>query len=297
MAKAKRAQIRKGRVSRDWVLEQAENMLAAFESVEVERFDLTLANEARLAIEFVPGMTIKKLRRALTSLFDRCEREHLNFIIRPRFGKACRLVQLDDLDIEAAKKICGYSFLAIETSSGNYQVWLAVGDEDADFARRLKRGINSDMGASGAVKIAGSVNFKSKYAPIYPRVKVAYTSIERPYANIENLEKSGMVAEPLPVKELLARVKVGRPPNAWPDYQRCVNGAPIASHGGRDISRADFTWSKIALEKFRWIHQPEKVVEKLFSLSSKAQERADTNGLEYCQMTVDNALRAVLESL
>ena len=106
MAQAKRKQSANKKVSREWVLNQAETMLAAYETVEVERFDLTLATETRQAVEFVPGLTITKLRRALPSLFDRNEREHLNFIIRPRFGKEHRLVQLDDLDAPEANQIC-----------------------------------------------------------------------------------------------------------------------------------------------------------------------------------------------
>ena len=154
------------------------------------------------------------------------------------------------------------------------------------------------MGASGAVKIAGSLNFKSKYAPNFPRVKVVFIDTDPPYANAESLESAGLVAAPIPIKGVLvANIKVDRPPNAWPDYQRCVAGAPLASHGGKDISRADFTWAKIALEKFRWVKQPEKVVEKLFTLSPKASDRADTDGMEYCRMTVESALRSVLEGL
>jgi len=297
MAQAKRKQSASKKVSREWVLNQAETMLAAFEAVEVERFDLTLATEARQAAEFVPGLTITKLRRALPSLFERNEREHLNFIIRPRFGKERRLIQLDDLDTRKANQILSYSLMAIETLLGNFQVWVAVQERDADFARRLKKGVGADMGASGAVKIAGSLNIKSKYAPNFPRVKVVFVDTDPPYANAESLEEAGLVAAPIPIKELVANIKIDRPPNAWPDYQRCVAGAPFASHGGRDISRADYTWAKIALEKFRWIQQPEKVIEKLFTLSSKAQEKADPTGMEYCRMTVESALRAVLERL
>jgi hypothetical protein len=295
MARAKRPTGQTKKVSREWVIDQAETMLTAFEDVGVSKFDLTLATEKRQAAEFVPGITIAKLRRALPSLFDRNEREWLNFIIRPRFGRDNRLVQLDDLDATKANKILPYSFLAIETSLRNYQVWLAFQDRDADFARRLKKGVGADTGASGAVKIAGSVNIKAKYAPNYPRVQVVHIDTDPPYANAEKLEQIGMVAAPISIKERLAGIKVGRPPNAWPDYQRCVAGAPMASHGGKDISRADFTWAKIALEKFRWIHQPDRVAEQLFLLSPKAQDRADTDGMEYCRMTVESALRAILE--
>jgi hypothetical protein len=277
---------------------QAEAMLEAFEAVYVSHFDLTLATEERKAAQFVRRLTAEKLWRRLPTLFERCEAEHLNFIIRPRFDKDPQIVQLDDLDRQKTEEIQGYSFLVIETSPNNYQAWLAVRDRDSDFAGRLKRGVGADKGASGAVRIAGSLNFKAKYAPDYPHVKVVYTSLDRPLANAEQLEKSGLVADPLPYREMLSRVTVTHPPNAWPDYQRCINGAPLSgTHDGPDISRADYTWAKIALEKFRWIANPEKVVEKLFSLSSKAKEKKPDAGREYCRLTVERALKDALEAL
>jgi hypothetical protein len=307
MTHAKRAQVSKLKAVRaaqesdlDLALDQARTMLAAFEAAGVRYFALTLATEDRQRWEYRPKLTPKGLSKKLPMYFEYCERLHLNFIIRPK-GSNCRLVQLDDLDIEKTKKICTYGFLAIETSPGNYQVWLAVENCDSDFTRRLKRGVGADMGASGAVKIAGSINFKSKYAPNYPRVKIFHTNIGQYYAHyaeVEELETSGIVAEPIPVKKLLSQVKDSRPPNAWPDYQKCLDNAPDStSHEGPDRSRADYTWSKIALQKFRWLKQSEKVAEKLYTLSEKAQERGEEAGLEYCRSTVQSALRDTLEEM
>jgi hypothetical protein len=68
------------------------------------------------------------------------------------------------------------SFLVLHTSPGNFQTWLAVSDADADFARRLRRGAGADLGASGASRMAGSLNCKDKYAPAFPRVETVHTN-------------------------------------------------------------------------------------------------------------------------
>jgi hypothetical protein len=58
-------------------------------------------------------------------------------------------------------------------SPGNFQAWLALpGAEDKDFARRLRKGTGADTTASGATRVAGSLNFKDKYAPHFPRVAI-----------------------------------------------------------------------------------------------------------------------------
>ena len=68
------------------------------------------------------------------------------------------------------------SFLILRTSPGNYQAWVAVADGDADFARRLRKGAGADLTASGATRVSGSLNFKEKYAPAFPRVETVHAS-------------------------------------------------------------------------------------------------------------------------
>ena len=64
-------------------------------------------------------------------------------------------------------------FLILETSPGNFQAWLALaGREDKEFVRRVRRGTGADATASGATRVAGSLNFKDKYAPDFPRVAI-----------------------------------------------------------------------------------------------------------------------------
>ena len=101
----------------------------------------------------------------------------------------------------------------------------------------------ADDTASGATRVAGSLNFKDKYAPDFPRVQVAHTAPGQ-MASASQLERMGLVAEPEktapPVFRLLSmeRTRTGR----WPSYLRCVQGAPQnRDQTGPDISRADFT--------------------------------------------------------
>jgi RepB DNA-primase from phage plasmid len=278
------------------IITVAENMLTAFESAGVERYDRSLVNELREGEEFRPNLTAKGLRRSLPGTLRRCEQERLNFIIRPRGCRDYRLIQLDDLDQGKAAKAQGYGFMVVETSPANYQVWLAVEGGDSETARRLKRGIGADMGASGAVKLAGSLNFKPQYAPNYPRVRLVWTDAETPIVRLEVLEESGLLAPKASATEIPAIALAGPPPNAWPDYQRCLQNAPLSRDGEHvDCSRADYTWAKIALQRFRWIQRPEAAIPKLYALSAKAQEKGEVEGMAYCRMTVNNALLAVVE--
>ncbi len=198
------------------------------------------------------------------------------------------LVQLDDLTAEALDRVKPAAFLGLLTSPGNYQAWVAVSDPgDADFARRLRKGAGADPTASGATRIAGSQNFKEKYSPDFPYVRIVHITpglITTP----EQLTGLGLVA---PVEKPRARPSrvspTRRGSRKWPSYQRCVEGAP-PNHGntGPDISRADFTWCMTAID---WGWDIEEVAPRLMELSSKARE----NGENYALLTAQNAAAAV----
>ena len=93
--------------------------------------------------------------------------------MRPLSRRAV-FIQLDDLDREAMERVKPAAFLSLETSSGNYQAWVALVIDtcDKDFARRLRKGAGADDTASGATRVAGSLNFKEKYAPTFPRCQM-----------------------------------------------------------------------------------------------------------------------------
>jgi hypothetical protein len=91
----------------------------------------------------------------------------------------------------------------------------------------LRKGAGADDTASGATRVAGSLNFKDKYAPDFPTVQIAH-SAPGLMASTGQLESMGLVAEPekpAPPKFRLSRTDRIRS-NKWPSYLRCVQGAP-----------------------------------------------------------------------
>jgi hypothetical protein len=153
----------------------------------------------------------------------------------------------------------------------------------------LRKGTGADANASGAVRLAGSINFKEKYAPNFPRVQLIHAGPGL-ITSREQLESLGVVAarEPADDAKPAAMVIAVRPvKRGWPSYQRCVDGAPQNGDGtGADRSRADFTWCIIAID---WGWPVGKVAARLMMESSKAQE----NGGEYARRTAANAAKAV----
>ncbi len=150
-------------------------MLDAFASVGAERFDLTLTDATGEKVSFRGNRSLGQLRSAIPAILqEAAERQH-TVIVRPRSAGAA-LIQLDDLGEATASRLRPVSFLVLRTSPGNFQAWVAVADADADFARRLRTGTGADLTASGATRASGSMNFKDKYAPTFPRVETVHAS-------------------------------------------------------------------------------------------------------------------------
>jgi hypothetical protein len=253
-------------------LGEAQRMLEAFGSVGAQSFDITWTNTAgdprrprtltralqslggKLPVPKNPdwldsvhieGMGIDDLARTLPAMLGTATAERLNLIVRP-YGDDVTLMQLDDLDSKKLARVAPAIFLSIETSPGNFQAGLAlVGSEDKDFTRRVKRGAEADMGASGATRIAGSLNLKQKYAPNYPRVAIREVQ-PRHVTNAAELERLGLVAPPeefAPLPAAPARFE-HRGGHIWPSYEVAVGFAPMNRAGtDKDYSAADIGWN------------------------------------------------------
>jgi hypothetical protein len=94
----------------------------------------------------------------------------------------------------------------LETSPGNHQAWIAVSglpsqQEAKDFARRLRKGTGADLTASGATRVAGTLNYKRKYEPDFPTVTIQSSAPGR-MITPDQLESLGLVAAPEPVPVL-----------------------------------------------------------------------------------------------
>jgi hypothetical protein len=274
---------------------QAQAMFAAFVSVGVRSFDVTITSIEGEKIGYQVNRSVDQLRNTIDKALQAAINAKENYIVRPRF-KEPQIIQLDDLDAAKAERLAPHAFMVLRTSPGNFQAWVAVSDSpqssDAakDLARRLRKGAGADLTASGATRISGSVNFKTKYAPDFPLVTLSQVNAGH-VATIAELDAAGIVApkeEPRQPRPAAHRVSSGRQTRKkWPSYKFCLDNAPLA-HGENkpDTSRADFTWCRTAIE---WGWSVEATASRLLELSAKAKE----NGERYATLTAIRAAESV----
>ena len=268
---------------------EAQAMLDAFASVGAIRFNVTWTTRGGEKRWFKRSVSIADLASRMHAMLDTTARQEINVIVRP-YGPGVTFIQLDDLKADNLARLAPAVFLTLETSPGNFQAWVAMPDgEDKDFARRLRKGTGADPTASGATRVAGSLNFKNKYAPGFPRVAIRQANLGR-LAQAAELERLGLVAEPEavePQRTTPARARPSGSSRRWPSYARCVDGAPLNNDEiGPDISKADFVWCMTAIT---WGWTVDETKARLMEESTKAQE----NGERYADLTARNAALAV----
>lgn len=218
-----------------------------------------------------------------------------NLIIRPK-GPGVAFVQLDDLNSEQLDRVRPAAFIIHATSPGNHQAWIAVSgvpegkEHFKEFMRRVRKAVGgNDKSASHATRVAGTENFKTKYAPEFPTVTIVETHPGRVMMP-EQLEGLGLLAPPEPVTApplkftRQERNRSGKE-RQWPSYEMSLAGAP-QGQDGPDRSRADFWWSYLALQR-GWSAEDTEV--KLLEVSEKARERARAGDPGYVNVTVANA--------
>jgi hypothetical protein len=265
---------------------EARAMLDVFASVGATHFDVTWTNSAGDPRRYDEGVSVAELRRRIPAELDRATRHRRNVIVRPH-GPGVTFLQLDDLTADKLPPLAPAVFLIFETSPGNFQAWLAMpGTEDKEFVRRVRRGTGADATASGATRISGSLNFKDKYAPNFPRVMIREARAGHLTSTAE-LERLGLVAPPeeFPPLRVAPPRLVGN--RQWPSYAIALDGAPFNSEeNGPDRSRADFVWCMTAIT---WGFTVDDTAERLMEESTKAQ----ANGKNYAELTARNAALAV----
>ena len=261
---------------------EAVRMLDVFASVGAETFDIThthlMKQEKR---GFRPGQTLVQAKESMPFLVPSASRRQNNVIVRPHSTTAT-LIQLDDLTPENLTRIAPAAFLTLQTSMRGCQAWVAVQNAPTGFLARLREGLEADKTASGATRIAGTLNFKEIYAPHFPLVRIVEAQPGYMVTPAE-LEAMGVVAPAKPAPPPLpVRPSTEPRTHKWPDYQRCLDHAPIGTSGNPKRTSADFVWCKIALS---WGHSIENTATRLMELSTKAQE----NGEKYALQTATHA--------
>ena len=267
-------------------VEQAWEMLDLFASLEVHAFDLTTTDLDGHKRKFCRAMSFAALRQGMAHLLDAAIWRQHNLILRPQAG-AVKLIQLDDLRGDVRARFAAAAFLILATSPGNHQVWVAVGDGPAGLARSLRQASGADLSASGATRVAGSLNFKRKYAPDFPVVRLLEGTPGRTVTAAE-LATLGLIAgaEALTVSQPNRMPSVRRT-TVWPSYARCLQNAPCARDSDRaNVSRADFTFCLLAMD---WGWSEAATSQQLLENSSKARE----NGAAYVRRTVERAAAVI----
>jgi len=217
-----------------------------------------------------------------------------NLIIRP-IGPGISFVQLDDLNADQLDRVRPAVFIIHATSPGNYQAWIGVsglpeGKEPfKEFVRRVRKAVGgNDKSASHATRVAGTENFKTKYAPHFPTVTILETHPGR-VMTVHQLEALGLVAPPEPVKATtLAFARRSQHSSEgtrqWPSYEKSLAGAPPNHDGtGPDRSMADYWWCYLALQ---WHWSIEDTEAKLLEVSKRAQESVERGDPGYIHRTV-----------
>lgn len=270
-------------------VEQARQMLDVFSSLGVGVWDVTWTDMKGHKRCYRGGQSAAALGRQMPAWLSLALERRQNLIVRPR-GAPVELVQLDDLRGAPLERVRKVAFLILSTSAGNQQAWVAVRDRMPDLGRRLRQSSGADPSASGATRVAGSVNFKPQYAPEFPTVQILEATRQRVVSSGE-LEAAGLLAlpyrlpEPLAVKRILPRSQ-GRA-RAWPSYERCLEQASLTHDRRRaDISRVDFTFCLLAAD---WGWSVAETCQRLQEKSSKARE----NGEGYAWRTAQRAAAAV----
>ena len=285
-------------------LDEALRMLDTFSSVGATHFDLTHLGIDGETRGFRREQSVAQVKNSMPKLFPGATARQNNIIVRP-LSRTVHFVQLDDLDAAGLGRVGEAAFLTLETSPGNHQAWVAVSglstpEEAKDFARRLRKGAGADHSASGATRVAGTTNYKRKYEPDFPTVRIGTTAPGR-IVTKEQLDAIGLLAVPEPeitAPAFASRTAQGRTgkqsttcKKVWPDYARSLARAPPSRDGnGPDRSMADFTWCMTAID---WGFPIEETAAKLPEVSEKARERVQLRDEGYPLITAQNAAAAV----
>src|SRR5271170_7726056 len=268
---------------------EARRMLETFASVGATGFNVTWTNLQDQPRRSHKGMSFREIMRAVPVFLDAATADQLNVIVRPLSRKVW-FIQLDDLKAEQLQRLAPRIFLALETSPGNYQAWAALpGRHDKEFARRVRRGAGTDKRATGATRIAGSLNFKEKYAPGFPRVAIHAAQPGRTVTAAE-LEQLGLVAPKEEFAPFSPARSSDRPGTGWPDYEISLRRAPLNREGtGPDRSNADLSWAMTAIGYFR--RNVSDTAAELVKVSEKAQQK----GRPYADMIATTAAEFVAQ--
>ncbi len=189
------------------------------------------------------------------------------------------------------------SFMTVETSPNNGQVWLALPENTSDEESRIikerlfavLKPMDANTGASGGLRWVGSMNCKPQYKAedgSFPRVKLLSYDFNRT-VTIDELDVRGLLGEVKPALELVKipqeRSSKNQQPKQAPSYDIALASVKCKDNGEPDRSAADLLYSVTCLD---WGFSERETIDLLKIKSEKARERQD----KYAEKTVRAAL-------
>jgi hypothetical protein len=294
-------------------LEETLAFIAVLASVGVTHADVTFLSLDKGQIDgkkiggekvlFESGMSIADLRNRLPGMIADADRRERSVVVSHPRAPGIKLIQCDDVSGEVLERLKPVAFMAHETSPGRFQAWVAMREAEAasgDFYRRLRKGVGSDRSASESTRSPGSHNFKSKYGPDYPMIRLRHLAPGK-LAIGEELEASGLLAAPMLPKQSAPRpsaaplaqkqgagsfraatASTSTGAKRLPDYEECRRHGERL--GDRDLGDQRFSW--IAAE--RGFDEAE-IAAQLLRLSPKAAEQRDPE--RYCQRKAEAGVK------
>lgn len=211
------------------------------------------------------------------------------------------LIQIDDCRIEHVRRLDDLGFVEIETSPGNWQVWLALPEGTSETERDeiwdgILRALNPtndpkgpNKGSAGSVRWPGSKNFKPDRGGC--DVILSKIRLRRRTSRTELQSRGLFVPPPEPQKPVRSRANAkesGSRELRLPDYER-----EFERFGGDDRSKADQGWSVICAGMNPGI-EVEQLADALLEVSDKARERRDSGDKgerDYARLTARKAIR------
>src|SRR5215831_18687815 len=108
--------------------QQALGMIEALRSVGVPAFNLTRTDiNGHVAPEgYRPGRSIEAMRLLLPAWIRLAWEFEQSLIVRAHKPAGGVIAQLDDLKVGQIDRVREMAFLTVETSRGNFQVWIAI---------------------------------------------------------------------------------------------------------------------------------------------------------------------------
>jgi hypothetical protein len=256
-------------------------MITAFQTAGADYFDVTLKNLVGEKVKFHRSLAVRSLRDKLAAVMEQAELESLSVIIRPR-SRASLFIQLDDINANAVQLIRGFSCLVLETSPENYQSFVVIPRvsgkaEEESIRRQLIQAVGADEGATGAARLAGSLNVKDKHRSPdgrFPRVRLVSIAHSRSVA-VSELKEAGFIKDSLaegvavaPQPEVESKRRRRRPPV----YEMAVQAVRAKHDGQVDRSAVDAHYAVVCLD---WGFTFDETVDLLRMNSPKAAERSD----------------------